>query len=349
MAIAYKDINWTIPGATLNVGPILTTWTDIGEFIGSTGLPLSDDTTTIDNNILLEVYNDSTNEDIFQGQKHPKYKECYCTQLTVQASNSTGPLGVASNNFRITASWAMPTYSYSGTNIGQIVRGHQLYIDQFQQYENKNFDIYGNQTIAYYKPNLSGYGFMTRINMASFFNTRPGNIRVPRTTYGMKIIQYEEIDPKSGGEIPFQAMQFEWYSKELPYLPVWNNADWGGKTGIPKACGLYLGRRVINEWNSNLCRFEYSFLVNPLGWDKQFVLATMPTGETPGVLAKNDPSDYTLGGKYGPGELGPHQPTGIGQDEKPIYGGPYPAINGVGCYRTIYEADFDSIIPNCKL
>lgn len=293
-------------GGSFNAEVLFSTWVDRVKIMG---LPVSDylsgDRTQIAENFLAESFSQTPDSAIPGiGDPHPIYQRTFCQSVRIvpmPTDADKAPDGV----------YADVTWIQGNTNdSGKPVRA--VYTSPYQIQEIRNFDNMGKRTKVFYQitnpdPRFPPY--------------RIADVRVPRTMYGIKIVQYEEVtDGSIGSFCGFNDdISSTLGASFLDKLPIYNTVLWNG---FPANVLAHTGG-ILHYEGIPLARREYDFLTNDRGWNKYIGVYTQQNGYVPKDL--DDLNAMTLDPAHGASDI--------------------PAQNGIGVFDMLSSQDFNQLLP----
>jgi hypothetical protein len=276
-------INARTVGNSIVVSPLALEWTDRMTITGCDTSILPADKTKIDVNFLREIWNNVT-EVPDSGDMHPVYPDCCVTSVEVRPA--PGNMGDSPDSVQIDVRWLKARNDSAGN------RRWIAQIDQYQTQEIRNFDIGGNKTEVKYSIDVA---LLDRKK----FPPRVADIRVPRTMYAFKIIQYENVADKSLAN--YCNFILGTSPDDVVKLPAYNINDW---MGFPANTVIFLGSRTDYQ-GIPIAKREYSFMTNDRGWNKFIAVYQQKDGFVPSEIQElpvearypeTDPGDVTRNG-----------------------------------------------------
>lgn len=311
-------------GSSYDQGQLIDQWTDRIEIMGyNVANMLGGNRTAIGYNFARESVVSApylNNQNLFVpvvGEYHSIYPNCCCS--AVRSVPMPASQGNSTDSVYIDVSWiqivAIIDSSFDG---GTFYANRHIQIQPFQQQEIRNFDAQHKRTKVKYARTS---GPSNPVNLPPPNPTLAGlwppyriaDLRVPRTCFSIKIIQYEDVKGETPGD------DFNGFTDPNTHLPVYNNDDWLGF--FPNTL-LYLGRMVSYE-GIPIARVEYNFLTNERGWNKFLAVYTQQNGYVPPDL--NDLPDNVTD---------PATTVAALQN-----------INGVGAFDMLNSVSFNDSLP----
>lgn len=329
------DVLCRTVGGSVNVGPLLTTWTDeitVPEFVPSprytSGFQSS---TSIGNNFMVDAFDQlPTTIAPNIGDPHPAYPSTFCANVRLDplsGSNGPSPVGIT-----LLVDWMQATTVQSTAGSSQIFPRHQLTVTPYQIQEVRNFDKNGRSTgVVYMNPAA------IPIPAPLVFPWRIASVRVMRTMQNIRITQYEDVS----GESAYDLMGTDLNEIDAigVKVPFYNNDSW---YGFPPFTLLYLGTST-DDGALPLARTTYDFLYNERGWNKFINVYTSADGYVPPGV-DNLPLAFTASGTPSPPNVGsdPTLPTSLHGNT--LAGKTYNGIGVFDMYDDVAFADaFDTI------
>lgn len=323
-------VNCRTVSGSMNVGPLLTTWTDcitIPEFVPSPGIA-GTDASTIGNSFLVDAFAQLQGIIPANGDEHPVYAGAFCSNIRIDPK--AGNQGPSPVGLTVMVDWMGPTNIQgtfqSGSGTVTNPTNHALAVMPYQIQEIRNFDKDGKATavwlqIGQINPTAPGYG-----------PYRIADIRVMRTMHHVRISQYEDIT----GDNPYVLTGSNYVAAQ----PFYNTDTW---YGFPPNWLLFLGA-TVDDNGLNIARIDYSFMVNNRGWNKFIAVSVQQNGYVVKEL-NNLPVSVLLAETAAPLNDGSTNgaPAPPGWNKANVIDGV--PINGVGIFDMLQSTAFADAFP----